>query len=105
MLVLRDTKCHRHIVVRLACQVQGWCTEGAQKQHLVEIWGQLEAARGEAEDQKRQLATAQVSVLTWAKEPVFAPRLLHSPLTALLSASIGIATMCVLHRLACCSTP
>ena len=38
--------------------------EGAQKQHLVEIWAQLEAARGDAEEQKRQLATAQVSALT-----------------------------------------
>ena len=39
-----------------------WTAVGAQKQHLVEIWAQLEAARGEAEEQKRQLATAQVSV-------------------------------------------
>lgn len=35
--------------------------DGEERQHLVEIWAQLEAARGEAKEQKCQLATAQVS--------------------------------------------
>ena len=33
----------------------------------MEIWAQLEAARGEAEEQKRQLATAQVSLVILQK--------------------------------------
>ena len=41
--------------------------EGEEREHFVEIWAQLEAARGEAEEQKRQLATAQVSLVILQK--------------------------------------
>lgn len=60
------------------CKACCWGAEGAQKQRLVEVWAQLEAARDDAEEQKRQLATAQVS--TWPMSILVASRVTHLPL-------------------------